>query len=379
MEIKEDNLKRAVIKEELVALTGDFKKAVLLNQLIYWSNKTKDSLKFIQEEKERAINKSDEIDIENSRGWIFKKTEEISSETMLGLSPSNISTHLKVLIENRWIDRRRNPCKGWDKTFQYRVNLVKIIRDLYNLGYRLKEREEKINYLYDELTKLVIVPISETETGSSEIENGISETEVLSYEENNSSLTDNKLIDFEEIQSIINSKTENYISETKFGNSETEPRKSKTETRSSEIKEQYHRLLAEITDKDYTLETTTTKIDDDILHNDKSKEEEKEKKIKYVEEMLCLKLEDRQKNVIGTFDMEKLEKSVALATTYTGKTNEEIIRILFAIYNNPSNHNKLVNNEKVRPLNRYKKFNNYNQRTYDFDDLEKKLLGWDND
>lgn len=95
--------------------------------------------------------------------------------------------------------------------------------------------------------------------------------------------------------------------------------------------------------------------------------------------MLCLKLEDRQKNVIGTFDMEKLEKSVALATTYTGKTNEEVIRILFAIYNNPSNHNKLVNNEKVRPLNRYKKFNNYNQRTYDFDDLEKKLLGWDND
>jgi len=365
MEIKEDNLKRAVIKEELVALTGDFKKAVLLNQLIYWSNKTKDSLKFIQEEKERAINKSDEIDIENSRGWIFKKTEEISSETMLGLSPSNISTHLKVLIENKWIDRRRNPCKGWDKTFQYRVNLVKIIRDLYNLGYRLKEREEKINYLYDELTKLVIVPISETE-------NGISEIEVLSYEENNSSLNDNKLIDFEEIQSIINSKTENHTSETKFGNSETEPR-------SSETKEQYHRLLSEITDKDYTLETTTTKIDDDILHNDKSKEEEKESKIKYVEEMLCLKLEDRQKNVIGTFDMEKLEKSVALATTYTGKTNEEIIRILFAIYNNPSNHNKLVNNEKVRPLNRYKKFNNYNQRTYDFEDLEKKLLGWDND
>ncbi len=379
MEIKEDNLKRAVIKEELVALTGDFKKAVLLNQLIYWSNKTKDSLKFIQEEKERAINKSDEIDIENSRGWIFKKTEEISSETMLGLSPSNISTHLKVLIENKWIDRRRNPCKGWDKTFQYRVNLVKIIRDLYNLGYRLKEREEKINYLYDELTKLVIVPISETETGNSEIENGISETEVLSYEENNSSLTDNKLIEFDEIQSIINSKTEshvskteNHISETEFGNSETEPR-------SSETKEQYHRLLAEITDKDYTPETTTTKIDNEILHNDKSKEEEKKGKIKYVEEMLCLKLEDRQRNVIGTFDMKRLERSVALATTYTGKTNEEIIRILFAIYNNPSNHNKLNESEKIKHFNKYKKFSNYNQRTYDFEDLEKKLLGWDND
>ncbi len=379
MEIKEDNLKRAVIKEDLVALTGDFKKAVLLNQLIYWSNKTKDSLKFIQEEKERAINKSDEIDIENSRGWIFKKTEEISSETMLGLSPSNISTHLKVLIENKWIDRRRNPCKGWDKTFQYRVNLVKIIRDLYNLGYRLKEREEKINYLYDELTKLVIVPISETETGNSEIENGISETEVLSYEENNSSLTDNKLIEFDEIQSIINSKTEshvskteNHISETEFGNSETEPR-------SSETKEQYHRLLAEITDKDYTPETTTTKIDNEILHNDKSKEEEKKGKIKYVEEMLCLKLEDRQRNVIGTFDMKRLERSVALATTYTGKTNEEIIRILFAIYNNPSNHNKLNESEKIKHFNKYKKFSNYNQRTYDFEDLEKKLLGWDND
>ena len=357
--VRVDDLKRSVIREELVKLTGDFKKAVLLNQLIYWSARTKDTNKYMQEEKERAAKKEAEIDIKKSSGWIYKKADEISEETMLGLSPSNISTHLKALIENEWLYRRRNPDRGWDKTFQYRVNLVKIIKDLYNLGFALKE--------YPVLTELVILSTSKIEIATSETENDTSKME------------DNKsLIDFDDIQTIPNSKTENRNSKTEITTSEIEIGNSKTENRNSEIEEQYHRLLAENTNRDYTQETTT-KIESHEIHNDKSKEEEKENKIKYVEDILCLRLEDRQRKLIGTFDMEKLEKSVALATTYTGKTNEEIIRILIAIYNNPANHRGLTDNGKIRAFNKYKKFNNYNQRTYDFDDLEKKLLGWDND
>ena len=59
-----DKLKRAVIKEELVELTGDFKKAVILNQLIYWSERVDDFHDFIKEENKRK-NKEEEIEKRN--------------------------------------------------------------------------------------------------------------------------------------------------------------------------------------------------------------------------------------------------------------------------------------------------------------------------
>ena len=48
-------LKRVVIKEELVELTGDFRPALILNQFIYWSERMYDADKYIMEEKERAL------------------------------------------------------------------------------------------------------------------------------------------------------------------------------------------------------------------------------------------------------------------------------------------------------------------------------------
>ena len=44
-------LKRVVIKEELVELTGDFRPALILNQFIYWIEKMYDTDKYILEEK----------------------------------------------------------------------------------------------------------------------------------------------------------------------------------------------------------------------------------------------------------------------------------------------------------------------------------------
>ena len=42
-------LKRVVIKEELVELTGDFRPALILNQFIYWIGKMYDTDKYILE------------------------------------------------------------------------------------------------------------------------------------------------------------------------------------------------------------------------------------------------------------------------------------------------------------------------------------------
>lgn len=141
-------LKRSVIKEELVELTGDFKKAVILNQMIFWSERVNDFDEFIEEERNRMESHGEDLTMRLQNGWIYKSAEELSEETMLGLSPKNMRSHIKELVKNGWLDERTNPHYKWDRTKQYRVNIVKIQRDLYKLGYALE------NYpLYDNTTE----------------------------------------------------------------------------------------------------------------------------------------------------------------------------------------------------------------------------------
>lgn len=141
-----EKLKRVVIKEELVALTGDHIKAILLNQFIYWSQRVQDFDKYIQEEKQRAEQNGDHLNIDPNNGWIYKKAEELSDEVMLGASPATIGRHLKVLVENGWLEQRQNPKYKWDQTKQYRVNLSKIVVDLLKLGYILQDYKVDLSF-----------------------------------------------------------------------------------------------------------------------------------------------------------------------------------------------------------------------------------------
>jgi len=166
-------LKRAVIKEEFVALTGSVEKAVILNQLIYWSERIRDFDKFINEENTRKENHGIEEIEDLCHGWIYKTSQELSEETMLGKSPQTIRRHLDELIEKGWIQARKNPKYKWDQTYQYRVNIAKIQSDLFELGYPLDGYEHSLS------------PISKMENGEttgniaiSKMENGESKMEI---------------------------------------------------------------------------------------------------------------------------------------------------------------------------------------------------------
>lgn len=102
-------LKRVVIKEEFVALTGSVEKAVILNQLIYWSERIRDFDKFITEENARKEKHGIEEIEDLCHGWIYKTSQELSEETMLGKSPQTIRRHLDELVEKGWIQARKNP------------------------------------------------------------------------------------------------------------------------------------------------------------------------------------------------------------------------------------------------------------------------------
>ena len=149
-------LKRIVIKEEFVAITGNYIDAILLSQLLYWSERVRDFDLFIKQEQI-------ENEIEPKYGWIYKSYLELSNETMIGLSPSNVKKHLEKLIELGFISTRQNKNK-WDRRKEYKINLIAIQNELLKNGYALD------GYA-------LILPFSKTENGSSNIENGVSKIE----------------------------------------------------------------------------------------------------------------------------------------------------------------------------------------------------------
>ena len=131
-------LKRVVIKEELVELTGDYRPAIILNQMLYWTERMFDTDNYIREEKTRALNNDTEINIMESKGWIYKTAEDLNEELMVGMSTPTIRKYIKQLVEKGYLVQRKNPKYKWDKTIQYRVDLYKIQLGLGKLGYALE-------------------------------------------------------------------------------------------------------------------------------------------------------------------------------------------------------------------------------------------------
>ena len=128
-------LKRVVLKEELFSLTGDTIEAIILGQLLYWSERVRDFDIFIKEENNRRASIGLESNIEPQNGWFYKTAKGIADECMLNMSEVSVRRYLQKLISSGFISQRSNPAYKWDKTLQYRVNLVYIITELKKKGY----------------------------------------------------------------------------------------------------------------------------------------------------------------------------------------------------------------------------------------------------
>lgn len=133
-------LKRAVLREELVAVCGDHVSALILNQFIYWQIRKNDTVRYLQEEIKRR--KAGNLPIDSIEeiidGWIFKKAVELKDELMLEMSQNTIIRKIEGLVDKKLLYRRNNPFYKWDKTYQYRVNLGKLADDLTALGYSIE-------------------------------------------------------------------------------------------------------------------------------------------------------------------------------------------------------------------------------------------------
>ena len=220
-------LKRAVVKEEFVELVRRFcvdakaqnrkrtsstaiTTALLLNQFLYWEERVRDFDAFKEEENRRLQTEGEPL-MELSKGWSYKSAAELSSETMLDLSDSNIIQHLSKLETIGVISKRHNPTHAWDRTLQYRVNTVRIRQLLYILGYGLEgwpllpsekrlTKEELFQMMYADGVRPPEEPdlFDETENASSNLENATTEDATSNLEnasfnlKNQSSKTENQ-------------------------------------------------------------------------------------------------------------------------------------------------------------------------------------------
>lgn len=133
-----NKIKKAVIREDLLSIVGNYKEAIILNQFLYWSERVDDADKLIEKENEIA-RKNGEPEREPLYGWMYKTAEELSEETMLGLSAVQMRRYIKALVDRGFVYERQNPKYKWDRTMQYRINLVAIAKALKTNGYALND------------------------------------------------------------------------------------------------------------------------------------------------------------------------------------------------------------------------------------------------
>lgn len=145
--VKNSNKKnRAVpIREELVAITNDYKLAIVLGQLMYDCNLHPELTVYIDEERS---NRSQEKQ-SDTHGWIYMPAAEMCDRTLMGVAPKTMRLWFHQLAAMGFIDVRKNTIDSYDQTHEYRINLVAIEVAIKNEGFDLvsplDEPAEKLN------------------------------------------------------------------------------------------------------------------------------------------------------------------------------------------------------------------------------------------
>lgn len=127
----------AIIRRELVELTGDYRSALALNQFLYWTKVLQHHDDIARQEIADAAAAGRTINRKLRHGWIYKKAEELIDELMIGVSAVTMRRILSKMIEDGWLEERRNPDNAMDRIMQYKVNISRVTYGLAQLGYSL--------------------------------------------------------------------------------------------------------------------------------------------------------------------------------------------------------------------------------------------------
>lgn len=135
--MKEKPLKIAMVREEFAILTGSFLHALVLNQFNYYQLAVKHVDAYIAQENARNAAENGKPEMPLTEGWFYKTADELCEELMFPFKKSRALEIIDDLIARGWVMVRQNPQHKYDRTKQYRLNLVALHQDLRELGFSL--------------------------------------------------------------------------------------------------------------------------------------------------------------------------------------------------------------------------------------------------
>ena len=113
------NPRRVIVKEEIVAITGDMNLAIVLSQLLDLS---------------KCVNKNDDLkngvtcELDGCDVWMSITANNLLDKCLLNMSDRSMRTYLNKLCDMGFISSRRNHLCKFDTTMQYMVNADNILQ-----------------------------------------------------------------------------------------------------------------------------------------------------------------------------------------------------------------------------------------------------------
>lgn len=132
-----NKLKVVTIREDYVAVTGNWRTALILSQFVYWSERVNDFDDLLEEESRRDPS-SLEATVPFKNGWIYKTTEQLISELMVDFSRMTIRRDIESLVKKGFLMQRNNPKFAYDRTLQYRVDFIRLALAMKTYGFSLE-------------------------------------------------------------------------------------------------------------------------------------------------------------------------------------------------------------------------------------------------
>ena len=123
------NPRRVIVKEEIVAITGDMNLAIVLSQILDLS---------------KCVNKNDDLkngvafEFDGCDVWMSITANNLLDKCLLNVSDRSMRTYLNKLCDMGFISSRRNHLCKFDTTMQYMVNFDCILKAIIAKGYDCK-------------------------------------------------------------------------------------------------------------------------------------------------------------------------------------------------------------------------------------------------
>lgn len=131
-------MKKAVLREDMMALTQDVTQALVIGQMLYWT-KTLDKVNDWLFEENKRLAEAELPQYEYNYGWIYKSAREMREDLMNAFSEDAIQRAFSALVTKGVLMKRHNPLVRYDRKLHYRVDILLLRRLLKDRGYEMTD------------------------------------------------------------------------------------------------------------------------------------------------------------------------------------------------------------------------------------------------